>query len=160
MVKNKKKYTAVDMTFRSAVDETPDVKNGFCYGLQALKGNTQHVNVSDSRKLDGSVDIDDCTHDLYPNDSRWDYVLGYGGKAYFLEVHPANTSNVKEMINKAKWLTCWLNEKAPLLKSIAVNNIFYWAASGKSCIIPGSTQSRQLAQSKIQFVGKVLHIID
>lgn len=158
MGKNKKRDTANAMTFRDAINGTPDVKNGYCSGLQALKGDAQRVNVSDSRSLDGSVDIDACTHKLYPNAPRWDYTLGYGGKAYFLEVHPASTSNVKGMINKAKWLTSWLNEKAPLLKSIAANSMFYWVASGKCCILPNSPQNKKLAQSKILLVGKVLKL--
>lgn len=41
---------------------------------------------------------------LYPNASRWDYAIGYDQKAWFVEVHPANTSNVKEMLKKVEWL--------------------------------------------------------
>ena len=122
-------------TFKQAVENTQDIKNGFHNGLQALGANAKQVSATDTKKLEGSVDIDACTKELYPQDARWDYAIGYEGKVYFLEIHPANTSNVKEMIKKAEWLTNWLNQKAPLLKAQAANNNFYWKASGKHNIL-------------------------
>ena len=59
--------------FKSAVDNTVELKDGYCKGLQALKGNSLKVSVSKPQHLLGSVDIDDCTKGLYPNASRWDY---------------------------------------------------------------------------------------
>lgn len=140
-------------TFKQAVENTQDIKNGFHNGLQALGANAKQVAATDTKKLEGSVDIDACTKELYPQDARWDYAIGYEGKVYFLEIHPANTSNVKEMIKKAEWLTNWLNQKAPLLKSQAANNNFYWKASGKHNILPNSPQYRRLAQSKIKLIS-------
>lgn len=87
-------------TFKQAVENTQDIKNGFHNGLQALGANAKQVSATDTKKLEGSVDIDACTKELYPQDARWDYAIGYEGKVYFLEIHPANTSNVKEMIKK------------------------------------------------------------
>lgn len=142
-----------NITFKDAVMNTPEIKNGFHKGLQALGTNANKVTATDTKKLEGSVDIDACTQALYPNDARWDYAIGYEGKAYFLEIHPASTSNVKEMIKKAKWLNSWLTLKAPLLKSLAANNTFYWKASGKQSILSQSPQYRKLAQSKIQLIS-------
>lgn len=135
--------------FKEAIETIPEVKSGFRNGLQALGANAQVVKASDTRKLDGSVDIDACTKALYPRASRWDYAIGYDAKAYFLEVHPANTSNVDEMLKKAEWLTNWLKEKAPALKRMAANNSFYWVPSGKYNILPNSPQSRKLAQKHV-----------
>lgn len=143
--------------FKQAIECTPDVKDGFRDGLQALGSNAKNVMSANSRKIDGSVDIDSCTHGLYPNESRWDYTIGYDGKAYFLEVHPANTSNVKEIVKKADWLKKWLSEKAVELKKIAAKNTFYWVPSGKYSILPSSPQGRQLAQKNIQLI-KRLHL--
>ena len=140
--------------FKEAVEATPEIRKGYCNGLQALKGNAAKVAVADTRKLNGSVDIDVCTLELYPNEPRWDYAIGYDGKAYFLEVHPANTSNVKEMIQKADWLKQWLQRKAPALKVIAGSTTFYWVPSGKYAIQPNSPQYRKLAQSKILLVSR------
>lgn len=140
------------MTFKQAVENTPEIKSGFRNGLQALGTKSKQVSATDTKKVEGSVDIDACTQALYPNDARWDYVIGYDGKVYFIEIHPANTSNVKDMIKKAEWLTKWLTQKAPLLKLLAANSTFYWKASGKQCILPNSPQYRKLAQSKIQLI--------
>lgn len=96
-MENKKKTTV----FQLAVESTPDIKIGFRDGLQALGTNAQRITAQNTRKLEGSVDIDACTQSLYPNEARWDYAVGYDKKAYFFEVHPADTSNVKEMIKKS-----------------------------------------------------------
>lgn len=134
--------------FQKAVLATPEVSSGYCKGLQAMKGNSPMLKVSDTRKLQGSVDIDDCTKSLYPQAARWDYAIGYNDKAYFAEVHPANTSNVIEMINKANWLEAWLKNKATDLAKIREDNLF-WIPSGKVAILKNSRQYRQLALHKL-----------
>lgn len=134
--------------FQNAVSATPDVSSGYCKGLQAMKGNSSVLKVADSRRLQGSVDIDECTKRLYPQEARWDYVIGYGDRAYFVEVHPANTSNVTEMVNKANWLEKWLRNKAPELEKLRVD-ILYWVPSGKVAILRNSPQYRKLALHKL-----------
>lgn len=149
----KVKNVVVDMSgqmnvFQAAVLASPDVSYGYCKGLKALKNNSSMLKVSDTRKLQGSVDIDESTKKLYPEDARWDYAVGYGDKAYFVEVHPANTSNVSEIINKASWLEWWLKEKAKELGKIR-NDALFWIPTGKVAILPNSPKFRQLACSKI-----------
>lgn len=141
------------MTFKAAVENTPDIKTGFCKGLQALGGNARLIATSDSRMLSGSVDIDQCTKDLYPTAPRWDYAIGYNDSVYFFEIHPASTSNVREVIKKAEWLKEWLDKKAPALKALAANNVYYWIASGKHGILHNSPQYRQLSQSKVKLIS-------
>ena len=41
--------------FKSAVDNTVELKDGYCKGLQALKGNSLKVSVSKPQHLLGSV---------------------------------------------------------------------------------------------------------
>lgn len=142
--------------FKEAVERTPDIQNGYRIGLKALKGKDAGcVTAENTRMVDGSVDVDACTRDLYPNEARWDYVVGYRGCAYFLEVHPAHTCNVKEMIKKAEWLRNWLTMQAPALKTLQNGKSLYWVPSGKHNILPNSPQSRMLAQSHILLVGKL-----
>ncbi len=74
--------------FQTAVENTDDLKGGYRKGLQALKGNSLKVSITDKKKLFGSVDIDGCTKLLYPNASRWDYSIGYDQKAWFVEILP------------------------------------------------------------------------
>lgn len=148
------KANQADNPFKHAVESTPEISTGFRNGLAALGANSEKVSVDNTRKLNGSVDIDSCTAQLHPNEARWDYALGYENKAYFLEVHPANTSNVQEMINKANWLKQWLCKNAPNLQSIMAENTFYWVPSGKYAIDRRSSQYKKLAQSKILLVPR------
>ena len=76
--------------FQVAVELTEEVKNGFCVGKQAIKHTDRNkVNATDSKKLQGSLDIDSQVKMLYPHDPRWDYALSYDDKIYFFEVRPA-----------------------------------------------------------------------
>lgn len=144
--------------FTEAVKNTPEISLGLRSGLQALKNDTGGVKATDNRKLNGSVDIDETTKNLYPEASRWDYVIGYEGKAYFLEVHSANTSDVDDMLKKADWLRQWLNTQAPELKAISGSNCFYWVSPGAYNIAPHSPQARKLAQSKVKHKGRTFKL--
>lgn len=145
--KDVRQYTNV---FESAVNSIDDLKKGYRKGLQALKGNSSKVSIKDSSKLLGSVDIDECTKSIYPQDSRWDFAIGYNQKAWFVEVHPANTSNVKEMVKKVQWLEGWLVGKGKALANIRNDNFHYWIPSGRVCILKTSRQYKNLAEHKIQ----------
>ena len=46
-----------DNQFRNAVESIPEIKDGYCHGLQALGQNAQKVKFKDSKKLNGSIDI-------------------------------------------------------------------------------------------------------
>ena len=82
------------LTFREAVAVTPDVCNGYHEGLTALGRYTAKIRVPDLTKIDGSLNIDATTRELYPNDCRWDYALGYDGEVFYIEIHSAITSEV------------------------------------------------------------------
>ena len=69
MSKNKiiKKPLIPINAFRKAIEETPDVANGYCSGLQALENVDKNaVILKDNRKVDGSLNIDKETKCLYP----------------------------------------------------------------------------------------------
>lgn len=149
MSKNKKKALVPICAFRMAVEETPDVANGYCPGLQALENvDKGAVKLKDKRKVDGSLNIDKETKLLYPNDPRWDYAVGYDDKVFFVEVHPANTSNISEMVKKKEWLKKWLQSKAPLLDAFPSGNQKYlWAATESGVHISNqASHTRKLAQ--------------
>lgn len=140
--------------FKEAVDNTDDLKNGYCKGLQALRGDSQKVAITDLEKLLGSVGIDECTKAIYPEDARWDYAIGYDEAAWFLEVHPANTSNVKEMVEKVQWLEKWLLGSGKKLAAIRKDGLYYWIPSGKVCILKTSPQYRSLAKHNLIITTK------
>ncbi len=117
------------MSFEEAVASISVLK--YHKGLKALGANSKKIIPNDTKKLSGSADIDSCTKTESPNDSRWDYVVGYDDKAFFVEVHPCQTSNIKEVVKKVVWLKEWLNSKGLNLKMIRGDHNFYWIASGK-----------------------------
>lgn len=88
-------------TFKSIVQAIPAIAGAYSEGLQALESkDAGKVKPQNPRKLSGSVYLDKCLKTTNPHDARWDYVIGYREKAYFVEVHPANTSNVDEVVKK------------------------------------------------------------
>jgi len=67
----------------------------------------------------------------------------------FVEIHPANTSNIKEMLKKALWLENWLKDKGKSLAKIRKDSILYWIPSGKVAILKTSPQYRSLAKHNL-----------
>lgn len=137
-------------TFKSIVQAIPAIAGAYREGLQALESkDAGKVKPQYPRKLSGSVYLDKCLKTTNPHDARWDYVIGYSEKAYFVEVHPANTSNVDEVVKKKKWLDVWLKTNALDLKAMMAGTGYYWIASGKVAILPNSPQARKIAKNKL-----------
>ncbi len=137
-------------TFKSIVQAIPAIAGAYREGLQALESkDAGKVKPQNPRKLSGSVYLDKCLKTTNPHDARWDYVIGYSEKAYFVEVHPANTSNVDEVVKKKKWLDVWLKTNALDLKAMMAGTGYYWIASGKVAILPNSPQARKIAKNKL-----------
>ncbi len=154
----KKAVKQKESTFKRAVLATPDVANCWQAGLQALlKDHRQKIELADASQCEGSVDIDKCTADkrLYLNENRWDYVFGYQKQAYFVEVHSANTSEVRTVLNKLQWLKDWLQEHAPEINAIKAPQPFYWIQSGKFAIARNSPQFRLINQNGLLPVSKL-----
>lgn len=137
-------------TFKSIVQAIPAIAGAYREGLRALESkDAGKVKPQNPRKLSGSVYLDKCLKTTNPHDARWDYVIGYREKAYFVEVHPANTSNVDEVVKKKKWLEVWLKTNALDLKAMMAGMSYYWIASGKVAILPNSPQARKIAKNKL-----------
>jgi hypothetical protein len=133
------------MSFRDDVVATSDISGCYQCGLNGIKSSERsYFRFSDTRKIDGSVDIDSCVKSKYPYDNRWDYMIGYNDEIYFVEIHPASTSEVRTMISKLTWLKQWLRDQSSPLEGS-----FHWVASGKVAIAKGSPQARKLACSGI-----------
>lgn len=139
---------SVKTEFQNAVEQTSEISKAYCKGLQALKSNEARLLIpANTRNVDGSVDIDAAVKAIYPNASRWDYVIGYSGKICFVEVHPAYTSEVQIIRSKFTWLKQWVKEKAPLLDGMPkISPTYIWIQSGKGGILPGSRQAKELAK--------------
>lgn len=141
--------------FQKAVLQTKDISVAYRPGLQALDGKySSYVTAENTALLDGSVDIDSALIHKYPEDNRWDYAIGYEGKAYFVEIHPAATKDVDTMLKKVIWLKNWLKEAAPELKKISAGGVYYWIPSGNCRIKSGTREQRKLSQVGIRLTYK------
>jgi hypothetical protein len=137
--------------FQNAVQSTSDIADGYMPGLQALGSHSSKIKASKTKYLGGSVNIDECTRTLYPQANRWDYAFYYKQETYFVEVHPANTGEVKTVLAKLAWLKDWLSKKAPKLEDIKAKITPYvWLPTESGVhITKGSKEYKQLAQSGV-----------
>lgn len=144
--------------FQVAVDKCKEITGTTCPGLSAMGGNSILVKLADTLLAMGSVDIDSAVKQLRPDDPRWDYVIGYRKEAFFIEVHPADTSNVQEMIKKVRWLKNWLDSVATDLKNLHKCGCYHWIPSGRMNILRNSTQYRSIAANKLHIAAKPLRL--
>lgn len=149
-------------TLAGVCEESEVLGRFFQSGLGALKkADRQCVKVPDTKLLGGSVALDDAGCEAYPRANRWDYALEYAGHTFFLEIHPASTSEIDSVISKVKFLKDWLRANCPgmlaLPKKESGERCFYWVSSGETDlrIIPGSRQAKKLALHHIKPVGRV-----
>lgn len=135
-------------SFETAVKATADIADSYEKGLGALGSDSKYVAIEkkETRLIDGSVDIDNSTKDRYPDDERWDYVISFKGKAFFMEIHPATAGEVKKMEGKLKWLMQWLKQNAPLLDQYPQGKPrFSWIHSGKGGLPKTAPEYRRAA---------------
>jgi hypothetical protein len=122
-------------------------------GLSAIKRGEGHgqIRAASADRLWGSVDVDGDCKAAYPEESRWDYAIGYGSEGgskaqvFFVEVHSAVSSQVSAMAKKLDWLKGFLNRprSAPLAR---LRREYHWVASGKVDIPRHLPQYRNLAR--------------
>lgn len=143
-------------SFRKAVEATPDISKEFNQGIQALGSYSELVIPAYTRYLEGSVDIDSATKSIYPTEPRWDYAIAYSGEVYFIEVHPAISSEVAIVIKKLEWLKNWLKNKAPEIEKLRKKeNAYYWIQSKSFSIPKNSRQYRIAKKNGLLPIGKL-----
>lgn len=147
------------MSFVKAVQNTPEIAACFRRGLQALGSNSRQINVREPRALDGSVNIDVCLEERYPNAPRWDYVFGCKERVYYVEVHKAGSvGEVKNVIEKFKWLKQWQKNSAPNLEDLEHRSTYHWVSSGDTArYLKRGRYGRELNRAGIKVAGAVLN---
>ena len=128
MAKSKKTKQDTNI-FKTAVEQTPDIATCYQAGLKGFGNHSTKIELTDTRLCQGSIDIDEGVRKLYPQSNRWDYALSYENKVYFVEVHTANTTEVRTMFNKLQWLKDWLNQNVPEINKLKAEKPYYWLAS-------------------------------
>jgi hypothetical protein len=151
------------MIFKTAVAETPHLKDSFREGLQALRAeDKEHIEVEDPRKLAGSVDVDTALQKDEPQANRWDFAIAYQHTnrrqefIYWTELHTASDSQVKVVIKKAQWLINWLKKGGQPLADFERDIL--WVSSGKTSFNLTGYQQKQMAAAGLRHVGSKLRI--
>jgi hypothetical protein len=117
------------MTFVEKVKNTEDLKDCLKPGLQALTEQYKNkIKAKKPRKINGSIFLEECL-----SGGTWDYIIGYNDETFFVEIHPAETSEVNTVLNKLRWLKEWKRET-----SFNEDNNFYWLSSNGVHILPRS----------------------
>jgi hypothetical protein len=151
------------MAFKKAVEKA--LPGAYRKGVKALENTDRvHISCENPRMVIGSVNIDKTLKRSHPNDSRWDYGIGIRGQkrteqVIWVEVHPASSSHIEEMLKKRQWLKAWLERSAPELSKLTARQDGYiWLASGKVGIQRSSPQARRLARQGITFPREHLRL--
>jgi hypothetical protein len=144
--------------FKKAVQGTRALAHAYRDGLQAIRSaDHQRMICQEPRRLTGSVDMDEALRSSHPNDARWDYGIGVnriGERVLWVEVHPASSDHVKEIVAKVTWLRNWLKSEAHLLAKLPCR--FVWVASGTVGLTRTGRQLREVAKAGIHFAGRRL----
>ncbi|MBI2302509.1 MAG: hypothetical protein HYU66_26690 [Armatimonadetes bacterium] len=147
------------MTFRDAVTATAGLDLAYRPGLQALGADARHVVPEVTRLLTGSIDLDTALQTQFPSSARWDYGVGYGAGArerlYWIEVHPASSDHIDEVIDKYDWLQSWL-ATAPALAEMP--DSYHWVATGGVHPRAGTRQRTRLIKRGIGLHGQRLRL--
>ncbi|MFI5454742.1 MAG: hypothetical protein ACHRXM_04765 [Isosphaerales bacterium] len=150
------------MRFKDAVTGTEGLTDAYCLGLQGLKeADRNRIKCRNTRSLSGSVHLDEALKDTNPDDPRWDYGIGLSAdrrtdRVIWIEVHPASSHHIDEVLKKHRWLKEWLATLAPLLNQMGAE--FVWIASGKVSIPPNSPVRRKIDAQGIHFAGERLSL--
>jgi hypothetical protein len=150
------------MTFQEAVKATPSVSGHLRQGLQALrKDHRKLTKISDSKQLDGSLNLDNALLRAKSNEPRWDYGVGlaivHGSvRAVWIEFHPAASSHVGPVLAKFHWLCEWLRDEAPALNRLKAR--YVWVATGSVAFPANSRERRLLAKNGLMFRAKRLNL--
>ena len=128
-------------------------------GKQALrKADRERIVESDAARVIDSLDLDSQTAAEHGSENRWDYLLGTTQSDLPLiavEVHPANTGQVKVLIAKKRAAEKVL--RSALEPGETVKR-WYWISSGKTVITRNMPESRMLDAAGIRLVGSRLHL--
>ncbi|MCC7490773.1 MAG: hypothetical protein IT204_00410 [Fimbriimonadaceae bacterium] len=146
------------MTFCQAVAMAPGLEDACRPGLQAMGANSRHVRCDNTQEFTGSVDLDSAVAAAQPQASRWDYGVGLRRQnvevAAWIEVHPANSNSVEDVLRKLRWLQDWLRTKACDLGRLTQS--YHWVATGRVAWSANSPQRRKLAAAGLKFSSSPL----
>ena len=146
------------MNFEEIVRGLPSI--GKCYrdGLSGVKGeHRSKLQTENPRHWKGSADLEKCYFQSR-GEASFDYLIGHGREGYFVEIHPASTSEVNTLVLKKESIERWLKEEASSLKKILAYQPYVWLSTNKVAILKNSPQAKRLAKSGIRFPQSVIRL--
>jgi hypothetical protein len=151
------------MTFEAAVRAAASVSDHYRNGLQALRaGDAGCIWCRNPRRLTGSVNVDGALQAAEPDAPRWDYGIGLRRKsaenAIWVEVHPASSTSITDMLNKLQWLRDWLRAQAPTLAALTQSDYYWVSTDATIAITPNSPQARRLAAAGLRGPMRILRL--
>jgi len=75
-----------------------------------------------------------------------------------LEVHPASSRHVQEVLKKLRWLREWLQNEGLPLAELPQNGFFWVATRGHVAITPHSRHAKQRAAQGLHGPVRVLRL--
>ena len=121
-------------------------------GLGAVKNlDRRKIHFNNPRNINCSIDIDSCLKTQYSNANRWDYLICYQDKFYFVEIHPATSGEkVKQVLKKFEWLKNTILNRDNCRNS---EKVIYWIATDKITISKRHNKYKhQLEAKRIKLV--------
>jgi hypothetical protein len=153
------------VTFKEAVNQTPNLETAWQPGLQALRAEDKpHIIAEDTRRLRGSADVDTALLSREPQANRWDFAIGYQHTnrkvefIYWVETHTGSDDQIKVVLKKLDWLKNWLRTDGHQLARF--DRDITWVSSGHTLFTKGSSQVKTLAQKGLIYSGAKLRIPD
>jgi hypothetical protein len=151
------------MTFQMAVEMTRHLRHAWRPGLEALRArDRKYIEVEDSRRLTGSIDVDTACRRADPDGNRWDFGIAYEHQNrtqevfYWVETHTASDSQVGTVIRKAQWLQRWFRGDGRRLARFERDIV--WISSGPTTFTLAATQRKQMSEAGLRTVGSRLRI--
>jgi hypothetical protein len=141
---------------RAALEPTSALMEQVVDGLGALeRAHRVYLHETIRASFGDSLDLDEAMRPLFPNQNRWDYLLGYtpARRIVALEPHSAHEDQISVIIEKKKAAQEQLRGH---LKKNAVVAEWFWVASGKVQFAKTEKAIRRLDEHGILFVSRNL----
>ncbi|MCK5795597.1 MAG: hypothetical protein KAI47_00325 [Deltaproteobacteria bacterium] len=147
---NTKRETPLRSALRPGSSLRDDVRDG----IRAL-ARAHHDYLGEGVRADfaDSLDLDEALREDYPEENRWDYLLGHrkSGEVLALEPHAARSDQVATVIAKKEAAREQFSDH---LREGAGVSAWLWVASGDVGFPSTGKARRRLDQHGIKFVGR------
>jgi hypothetical protein len=148
------------VTFANAVGACLPLRDHYRAGLGALGGDRRRVTIEDTRRISGSVNVEQAQLQTSNEDHTWDYGVGIAAGtddfAIWIEVHSADSLHVELVLYKLQSLIVLLRDHAPELNALPTR--FVWLATGAVYISPNSNERRRLNSKGLLLRSKQLDL--